>query len=223
MAALRIDGVGGRLGRVAAVADEAAFEDGCELGEGERRAVAVVAGRLGAPKPGVAGLRLANAIGHVEVGDADAVEARGVVQEHLGHVGRAHTVEAVVGCDLDADLGHREGLRDGGQHVFEHREALLGRAAVLVLARVRARLQEGVEQVARARVHLDAIEASGLGELGRTAEGAHDLVNLLDAHLRWLLVLVPAVIRTLFGKQKPARHEREREKSVSANAGKRVG
>ena len=75
--------------------------------------------------------------------------------------------------------------RDDGVRHFQHQPgAVLDRAAVGVGALVAAVLQELVEQIAVGAMHLDAVEAGGLGVLGALAIGLDDAGDFVESPAR---------------------------------------
>ena len=103
----------------------------------------------------------------------------------------------VVRSNLDADARRRELGRHAPDNLLEDQEAALDSAAVLVGPCIRARLEEGVDQVAGARVDLDAVEAGLLGEGRRRAERLDDRLDLGGGELARQLVWVPRAVGRL--------------------------
>ena len=68
---------------------------------------------------------------------------------------------------------------DGVGHFEQEAGAILERAAIAIVALVRAVVQKLVEQIAVRAVDLDAVEAGRLGVLGASAVGLDDVRKLL--------------------------------------------
>ena len=124
--------------------------------------------------------RPGNRFADVEVADLQPVQFLRDIRERLDRIGVRHRVAGEVRRELVADalrapdVDHRFGD-------FERKpRAVLDAAAIGVGAAVGAVAQELVEQVAVGAVQFDAVEAGGLGVLGRGAELRDDAGQLVQ-------------------------------------------
>eukprot|EP00966_Prymnesium_polylepis_P261084 6030562-Prymnesium_polylepis.1 len=174
------------LCRVAAVADQAARgEDGAQLRERDGLALAMEAVEAAPlPTPSWTWRYATPSAERPTAYRRNAASLSAAPMPLKPRVGRK--------LHADARCGH---LAAHAQHnLLEEGEAAVSVAAVLIVARVRAGLQERVDQVARRRVDLDTVEAGLRRERGRLAEVLHDALDLLGRQRAGELVRIPGAV-----------------------------
>jgi hypothetical protein len=110
----------------------------------------------------------------VQVGQAEVVEAAAEPGGDADRIAVDHVVVAVQRRNAQADAIRTPDAADRLDHLEHQAGAIFQRAAVGAGALVAAVAQELVEQVAVGAMHLDTVEAGGLGVLGRRAEAGDD-------------------------------------------------